>query len=188
MTIAGISISTFWDSKHYLHITHTLGPLAFNFVQLDLTWVAPSSSDKSQAYADANTIYERLLKAYKSGGPSCVTLDEHFDLLGNYDPNLPVMLKGSFPSHYAAATDSKSLSELHNDVALVDWESLGLEAAGYPFKSSFQQGSQGSLLLQSSWKYSIMLMLLYQLILWQNLGCSLRKLLPLPDQLILTTR
>jgi hypothetical protein len=107
-------------------LVNTLGPLAFNFDQLDLTWVAPSSSDKSQAYSDANAIYERLLTAYKRGGPACMTLDEYFDQLAFYDSNLPAQLKGVFPSHYAVATDSKSLSELHNDVALVDWDACTL--------------------------------------------------------------
>ena len=114
-----------------------LGPLlAFNYVQLDLTWVVPSSFDKSQEFTAANAVYERLFAAYKSGGATCLTLDEHFDQLGLIGPTL----KSTFPSHYATASDSKTLSELHNDVALFDWDALGLEELGVPFKSSFQQG------------------------------------------------
>jgi hypothetical protein len=39
------------------------------------------------------------------------------------------------------ATDNNSLSELHQ-IVLFDWDLLGLEANGIPFKSSFQQGPQ----------------------------------------------
>jgi hypothetical protein len=108
----------------------SLGSLAFNFAQLDLSWVEPSLSDKAQVFADANAVYDRIMSAYKSGGSHCVTLDEYFEAL-----------PGDLPS-YATAADDKSLSELHQEIVLFDWDLLGLEANGIPVKSSFQQGPQ----------------------------------------------
>jgi hypothetical protein len=117
----------------------SLGSLAFNFAQLDLSWVEPSSSDKAQVFADADAVYDRIMSAYKSGGSHCVTLDEYFEALPG---DLPQQLKARFPSSYATAADDKSLSELHQEIVLFNWDSLGLEANGIPFKSSFQQGPQ----------------------------------------------
>jgi hypothetical protein len=46
----------YWASKP-CSISKSLGPLAFNFVQLDITWVEPSSSDKARVFADTNAVY-----------------------------------------------------------------------------------------------------------------------------------
>ena len=68
--------------------------------------------------------------------------------LGSVLEDLPVpddaktFLKGRFLSTYATAADDRTLSQLHNDVTLFDWEALGLEENGFPSKSSYQQGPQ----------------------------------------------
>jgi hypothetical protein len=117
----------------------SLKGLAFNYFQLDFTWVVPSLSNKDDAFAEASAIYEQLLAAYRNGdSSSCITLDEYFEDLGPYE----TLLKAKFGSTYATATDDKSLSQLQLDVALFDFDALGLEDNGVPFKSSYQQGPQ----------------------------------------------
>ena len=119
----------------YLIAQGPLAPLAFNYFQLDFSWVVPSSPDNGQAFVDANEIYKRLLSAYKKE-EGCYTLDEYFDAI-----NAPG-LKDAFPSTYASDTDTKSMSEIHNNTVLFDWHDLRLEDARVPFKSSFQSGPQ----------------------------------------------
>jgi len=119
--------------------SQTLGPVAFNAVQLDFTWVAPGSSDRTQTFSEAQAVYDRLYNAYTFQGSDsmCITLDQYFEALG--EPYTS-QLKTSFRSTYATATDNMSMSELHKEVTLFDWDTLGLENRGVPFTSSYQQG------------------------------------------------
>ena len=128
---------TFTGQKTLLN--QELGSVAFNSALLDFNWIASSSSNRSQAFSEAQAIYAKLLSAYTSQGSDnmCITLDQYFEALG--EP-YTTQLKKKFPSTYASAADSKSMSELHNEVTLVDWAALGLEKKGVPFTSSFQQG------------------------------------------------
>jgi hypothetical protein len=88
--------------------TPRFGGLAFNYFQLDLVWVASSSSDKDEQRAEAQAVYNRLFGAYTSTNPSsCITLDQYFE------ENEVQVLKESFPSTYGR---EGSLSELHSEV------------------------------------------------------------------------
>jgi hypothetical protein len=119
--------------------SQTLGSVAFNLAQLDFNWVAPSSSDRMQTFSEAQAIYDRLHNAYTFQGSdnACITLDQYFESFG--EP-YSTELKARFRSTYATASDTKSMSELHKEVTLFDWDSLGLEKNGIPFTSSYQQG------------------------------------------------
>ncbi|KAL3797145.1 hypothetical protein HJC23_000483 [Cyclotella cryptica] len=114
---------------------------AFNFAQLDFTWVENGSSDRAQSFSEAQAIYNRLFEAYTFQGSdsTCLTLDQYFETLG--EP-FTTQLKTKFGSTYATADDAKSMSTLHKEVTLVDWGALGLEKKGVPFTSSYQQGPQ----------------------------------------------
>ena len=118
-----------------------LGDLAFNQVILDFNWIARSSSNRTQEFSEAQAIYARLLSAYTFQGSEnrCTTLDPYLEILEKFD-NRTKGLKEKYASTYASAADSRSMSDLHSNVTLVDWAALGLEKNGIPFTSSFQQG------------------------------------------------
>lgn len=119
-------------------LSQVLGPLAFNWLTLEISWIAPKSSNKAVEWAEGNAVFERLLNAYTSHrtDPTCLDLSGYFDTLG--EPYTS-QLKSQFPDHIATADDTKTLSELHK-ILLIDWEAIGLESMGVPFTSSYQQG------------------------------------------------
>jgi hypothetical protein len=114
-----------------------LESVAFNSFQFDFNWAVPKSPDNTEyeVFAEAQAIYNRIFNAYTSQGTNdrCITLDQYFD-----SRQVP-QLKKQFGSTYAHAT-AKPLSQLHSEVGLFDWEALGLEEKGIPFKTSLQQG------------------------------------------------
>lgn len=98
--------------------------LECNYVYLDFASVAAKMPgvEESDEFSDAQAFYDDLVGACVG----CVLLD---DFLGPLSVAIPFAHAVSAP-----------VSQLHQDIAVTNWDSVGVN--GLPYKSSFQQGPE----------------------------------------------